>query len=141
MDRRTFLKEGCKGCAGVLLLGLGAGLLGGCGTLPLMRAEAGDHKLRIPLSRFAEQRLLLVRTGNLPFDVLAVKEPDGQYRALYLQCTHQDQPLTATPTGLHCPAHGSRFDLEGRVRQGPAANDLLQFNTSVQGTDLIINIP
>ncbi len=140
MDRRTFLRKGCTGCAATLLLGSAAATLTGCSTVPIVRVEPVDRTLRIPLARFAETDLVIARVDQLPFDVLAVKRSDGSFGAVYLQCTHEDQPVTATPSGLHCPSHGSRFDVDGTVREGPAARDLRRFTTTIESDQLVIHI-
>ena len=86
---------------------------------------------------FITSNVVLIRAKHLPFDLLAARRSDGTYHALYLQCTHEDQPLTATSTGLHCPSHGSRFSLEGEVTEGPASQPLRGFSTTV-GSDVLV---
>lgn len=140
MDRRSFLRKGCTGCAGLVLLGGAVTSLTGCSTLPILRVEPEANDLRIPLERFAEQTMLIARVDRLPFDVLAMKKADGTYGAVYLQCTHEDQPVTATASGLHCPSHGSRFAVDGTVHTGPAARDLRRFHTDTDTTHLIIHL-
>ena len=80
---------------------------------------------------------MIARAPELSYDVLVIKLPDGGARALYLRCTHEDQPLTATASGLHCPSHGSRFALDGSVEEGPATTPLTTF-TVRQEADLYI---
>ncbi|MBK8614957.1 MAG: Rieske 2Fe-2S domain-containing protein [Flavobacteriales bacterium] len=140
MDRRNFLRKGCTGCAGLVLLGTATSALTGCSTLPIVRVEPEANDLRIPLERFAEQTMLIARVDRLPFDVLAMKNTDGTFGAVYLQCTHEDQPVTATTTGLHCPSHGSRFAIDGTLREGPAARNLRRFTTISDTTHLIIHL-
>ncbi len=56
-----------------------------------------------------------------------------------MKCTHRANPLTATKDGLYCPAHGSRFDLNGNVTEQPATEPLKQFKTSINQTSVIVN--
>ena len=60
----------------------------------------------------------------LPDMNLAVIRTPGNMRALDLTCTHLGCTLNLTPEDLSCPCHGSRFDLYGRVLQGPASRHL-----------------
>ncbi len=72
----------------------------------------------------------------MEFDILLVKKSDGTYNALYMQCTHQSQPLTASKTGLFCSSHGSGFDLDGNVTIEPATRPLRKFKTEA-GSDAV----
>ena len=139
MDRRDFLRSACLGCTAATL-GLGALSLQGCSTLPLVKVDSDGRSLRVPLTSFSEASQVLVRTPRLTYDVLAQKLPEGGYRGLYLRCSHKDQPLTATPTGLHCPSHGSRFGLDGALLEGPATEALPPLRTEANATDLIIHV-
>ena len=44
--------------------------------------------------------------------------------ALSLVCTHLGCAVNVATDGLSCPCHGSRFDRQGRVLQGPADRPL-----------------
>lgn len=79
-----------------------------------------------------EQNLLIIKNSNLEFDILLVKKKDNTYNALYMQCTHQSQPLSASKTGLFCSSHGSGFDLEGNVTIEPATQPLRKFKTETE---------
>ena len=39
-----------------------------------------------------------------------------------------------------CPCHGSQFDLNGNVKQGPATSKLGSYNTRVENNSLIITL-
>jgi len=136
MDRRGFIRRSCFGCAG---LAIGANLLEGCSAaMPLVKVESDGNVMRIPLSSFTAADKVIARTLHLPDDILIIKHADKSFTALYLRCTHRDQPLTATSTGLHCPSHGSRFALDGSVQQGPANKPLRTFNTTTDAASVIV---
>lgn len=96
--------------------------------------------LTVPASSFGEGKLLVVRAPGLDFDVLLVKKADNNYTALLMKCTHQDNPLTATSSGLFCPSHGSSFDLEGRVTKEPALAPLRKYNTTITDNNITIHL-
>ena len=74
----------------------------------------------------------------MDYDILLVKKTDGTYNALYMQCSHESQSLTANKSGLFCPSHGSAFDLEGNVTQQPAIKPLRKFKTSIENNSIKI---
>ena len=58
--------------------------------------------------------------------VAAFRDDDGVLHALSSTCTHLGCQVSfnAAERTWDCPCHGSRFDIEGRVLQGPAIEDL-----------------
>ncbi len=130
MTRRSFISQTCVACAGALSLGAIATMLQGCSSLPVAMATIDQKVIRVNPMEMANTQVMIVRVKNLDSDILLVKTNDG-YRALKMTCTHQIQPLTATSTGLYCSAHGSTFDLEGKVTREPAQRPLIQYKTAV----------
>ena len=47
------------------------------------------------------------------------------FSAISTTCTHLGCRLTPGPEGFACPCHGSHFDLQGNVINGPAAKALV----------------
>jgi Rieske Fe-S protein len=128
MERRNFIKSTSTACAGAVLIGLAITSLTSCHPLPVFKTESDEPLVSIPKTQFVEgQKLLIVRHPKLEFDVLLVKKDTDKYSALYMQCTHETQPLNATQTGLHCASHGSSFDLDGNVVLQPATKPLRRF--------------
>ena len=135
MDRRDFIRSSCLGCTG-LALGGSILSLAGCASLPMVKVESDGRSFTFPLSAFGEGTHVIARNRDLSYDVLVVKLPSGDFRGLYLQCTHHDQPLSATATDLHCTAHGSRFAMDGSVLEGPASKPLRMFPVQLTGEQL-----
>jgi Rieske Fe-S protein len=56
-------------------------------------------------------------------------------------CTHLGCKLSTTPAGFACPCHGSHFDCNGNVLNGPATQALVsQPVESDANDDLIIHV-
>lgn len=138
--RREFIRSAC----GLCLLGTAGMLtssLAGCGTAyPVFKTEAVGNKLTVPLSLFAQAPLQIVRSKGAYNDIAVQKKDDNTYTALLLVCTHQQNALTITGNGYTCTLHGSEFDKTGAVRKGPAERALKQYQTTVSGNDLIIQL-
>ncbi len=141
MLRRDFIKTTCVTCAGVIGGGTLLSLLNSCATLPVLKTSSKESKLVVPESSFIEnQNLLIIKNSNFDFDILLVKKKDNTYNALYMQCTHQDQPLSATKNGLFCSAHGSAFNLDGEVTIQPATKSLKKFKTEIENNNVLVHL-
>jgi cytochrome b6-f complex iron-sulfur subunit len=72
---------------------------------------------------FAEQNLVLFRDG------------EGFY-AISTTCTHLGCTVARSREGFACPCHGSRFDTNGKVTDGPAPRSLpwLEVSRAADGT-------
>jgi Rieske Fe-S protein len=108
ITRRTFL----IGCAGVLC----PGAITGC-------QDSG--KLAEPTYiKVAQLEDLTQGYNNFPLQLVALYRDGANVKALSLMCTHQQCPVKPDAQGFLCPCHGSRFDQDGRVLNGPAEVDL-----------------
>ncbi len=54
------------------------------------------------------------------------------FSALSLTCTHLGCTLEQDDADLSCPCHGSRFNEDGEVLQGPAKENLSEFRIETQ---------
>ena len=73
----------------------------------------------------------VVRHGGKVFG--AYRDDAGVDHCVSLTCTHLGCTLrwNAAETSWDCPCHGSRFDHDGVVLQGPAVRDLRRIDVSV----------
>ena len=138
--RRKFIKDACGFCltgAGLLLI---AGELESCKT-PTVSSSANPSKVSFSKSSFGSGNSFILDNKQLPSKVMVVKLPEGGYKAISLKCTHLGVGLKEDGTGgLKCPAHGSKFDLTGKVTHGPAKNNLQVWNVSEDGDNLVITV-
>jgi len=82
----------------------------------------------------------VIQPKGMYYNIGLKKEKDGTYTALLLRCTHADNQLTPTGNGFKCTLHGSAFDNEGRVTNGPAERALKRYPTQVESNQIIIQI-
>lgn len=88
-----------------------------------------------------KKTLLTLAKSELPLEgalvyrearVAVLRRGESVY-ALNLVCTHLGCTVNVTPTGLICPCHGSTFDREGRVLEGPADRPLERYVVEADG--------
>jgi Rieske Fe-S protein len=138
--RREFLKDSCAACLSTAFLGLTFSQLTSCSSLPIYKTDLSQKKVTVPLTSFAESKLVIVRDLQVQYDVLLVKQSEQEYTALYMRCSHQENAVTATANGLFCSAHGSAYDLQGNVTKAPAIKPLQKFNTELNTDSITIHI-
>ncbi len=138
--RREFLRDTCTACLGTAFLGFTFSQLTSCSSLPVFKTNLSGKTVSVPFTSFAESKLVVVRDMQVAYDILVVKKSDSDYNAIYMKCSHQENPVTATETGLFCSAHGSRFDLDGSVLKEPALQPLKKFRTEVGAESLLIDL-
>jgi glycine/D-amino acid oxidase-like deaminating enzyme/nitrite reductase/ring-hydroxylating ferredoxin subunit len=68
--------------------------------------------------------------------VAAFRDEDGTLHAVSATCTHMGCQVSfnTAERSWDCPCHGSRFDLSGRVLQGPAIKDLATKDSESEAT-------
>jgi len=138
--RREFLKDSCTACLGTAFLGLTFSTLSSCSSLPIYKTDLSKKQVDVPLTHFAESNLVIVRDVQVPYDILLVKKSEHEYTALYMKCTHRENPVTATKGGLFCAEHGSAFDLDGQVTKEPATAPLKKFKTELSDNQVSIDL-
>jgi Rieske Fe-S protein len=138
IKRREFVKLG-TGCALALAIG-SAGLMQSCTVAKIYNTEVQKNQVMIPLSEFTKDKMRTIRIPKWKYDILVIKKTDQEYTALLLECTHRQYELNVNARGINCPAHGSAFDFEGKVRVGPANQPLKHYQTRIQGENLVLLI-
>lgn len=139
MDRREFVKQSCTVCLAVSA-GMAISTLSSCATLPVYKTGMANNKISVPVALFANSNFQLIQPEKLFYNICLRKESDGTYTALLLRCTHADNQLTLTGNGYTCNLHGSKFDQEGHVINGPAERNLKKYPAQVISDQIIITI-
>lgn len=72
--------------------------------------------------------------------ILVVNVDGNSFSALTSVCTHSgcDRNWSFNQNQFICSCHGSRFDLQGNVLNGPATRPLSSFATKLEGNVLIV---
>src|ERR1700744_5131992 len=139
MERRKFVKQSCTIC-----LAIGAGMVVGslssCATLPVYKTTINNNTVTVPMDLFANGNFQVIQPQKLYYNIGLRKEPNGSYTALLLRCTHADNQLTPTGNGFSCSLHGSAFNKEGQVTQGPAEQSLKKYQTEIISDQIIIHL-
>jgi len=132
VNRRNFVRQTAAWC---IVPGVVASLLNSCKTAATFTSNSVvPGIIQVPLSAFVEgSDRINVRDKRLEFDVLLLKKPNNEYKAIYMKCTHYDNPLVASSTSIYCNSHGSQFDMDGKVMKDPATEPLRIFPAKVEG--------
>jgi len=140
IERRKFIQDGCRAC---LLLGAGFLMseMTACGpSSQILHLPVSGNTVQLPMAGFAKQNMQIVRPDGWIYDIAVRKSDDGQYEALFLQCTHQKNQVIPEGNGFVCPLHGSRYNLDGQVKKGPAEMPLRKFPVREESGDLVIEL-
>lgn len=135
-SRRGFLVR-ASGAVG--LVGL-AKLCGGCAAFHKQDIELevppDATQIVIPLAKHPQLAkpggLMRVEGKDGDARLVVIRRADGSLVALSMECTHWgcDVDWLADKAELECPCHGSRFDADGKVLEGPADEPLPAYPVS-----------
>ena len=134
MHRKEFLITSCKA---VFMLTAGTVLFNECKTTAIHETE---NEISLPTSSMKGKNNLLLTTKKMPEKILLVRQKEGGYHALEMKCTHKGAALVQKNNELVCPAHGSEFDMDGKVVQSPAARDLKKYAVTERGGEIVIHV-
>ena len=143
MDRKDFMKQCAGGCLKLLIA---PALLQGCGGTKYLSASIEDSDMIVPVSAFAGndpgkfRSYVVVENEVLKFPICIYRFSSEEYKALWMQCTHQGNELQVFGDMLQCPAHGSEFTRTGDVQNGPAYLALRTFPITLVEDKLKISL-
>jgi cytochrome b6-f complex iron-sulfur subunit len=141
ISRRRFCARACQAVSGATLATAFAGCGGGDSpTSPSSRAV----DLAVVTGRFSGSIVDVEIAGTALTGVggavlvqsvagvfLLARTGDTTYSAIDAICSHESCTVTGTDGAVYvCPCHGSRYDRNGRVLQGPASAALRRFSTT-----------
>ena len=93
-----------------------------------------------PAKPIAKTSDVPVGSGVIVDDVVVTQPAAGVFKGFSATCTHLGCTVATVADGtINCPCHGSKFNLDGSVAQGPAARPLDTKNISVQGDSIVLS--
>ena len=133
LDRRTFC--GCALAATALACGGG----GGGGANPAPTPSGGTLKTTTDTKTiFLSQPSGTIRDYRNLGNFWLVRDAGGIY-AMTAICTHQGCTVSGwNGSAFPCPCHGSQYDLNGAVVQGPATLPLNHFEVTTDGSGFLV---
>lgn len=141
MERKEFIKTCGFACLGATLF---SPLLQGCVSTKNISAIIDGENLIVPLSTFEKDgkqlKYLVVNNSQLQYPIYVFRLSENHFTALYMQCSHQGNELTAYGEKLVCSAHGSEFDNTGKVTNGPASESLRKFQLKLDNQNILISL-
>ena len=138
-----------------ILLGAGLGLvtavLAACSTYGKKPEAAGESSTTpaapsasggtaAPAAKaIAKTSDVPVGSGMIVGEVVVTQPSAGVFKGLSAKCTHKGCTVDKVADGtIDCPCHGSKFNLDGTVANGPAQEPLAVENITVQGDSIML---
>ena len=89
---------------------------------------------------------VIAKTADVPVgsgvivDEIVVTQPSaGEFKGFSAICTHKGCTVNKVADGtIDCPCHGSKFNLDGSVANGPATKPLESAAVTVQGDSIVL---
>jgi Rieske Fe-S protein len=80
-----------------------------------------------------------VGSGLIVNEVVVTQPTAGVFKGFSAKCTHKGCTVNKIADGtIDCPCHGSKFNLDGTVANGPADKPLPAENITVQGDSIVL---
>jgi Rieske Fe-S protein len=104
------------------------------GAAPATGATGADA----PADAIAKTADVPVGSGVIVGEVVVTQPSAGDFKGFSATCTHAGCTVSEVADGtINCPCHGSKFNLDGSVANGPAAKPLTPEAVSVQGDSIV----
>ena len=135
VTRRKFLKGVGMALGGAVLTLSDTGCV--ASSAPVVLADVESNRIRIDTNR---SELVNVGDGiqlyaeELEYPILLIKVTERRFVALSTACMHLGCTVKKQPSVIRCACHGSVYDLEGKVLNGPSELPLLEYAVQLNGT-------
>jgi Rieske Fe-S protein len=106
------------------------------GTTPTTTTTAAPAPPKV----IAKTAQVPLGSGVIIDDTVLTQPTQGVFHGLSAICTHQGCTLNKVAAGtIDCPCHGSKFNLDGSVANGPATRPLPTKAISVEGDSILLD--
>ena len=134
-------------------LGLIAAALAACSTYGKKPEASGDTATATteaapgtgapgpaaPANAIATTAEVPVGSGVIVDEVVVTQPSAGEFKGFSAICTHKGCTVDEIADGtINCPCHGSKFNLDGSVANGPATKPLEPKAVTVQGDSIVL---
>ena len=133
-------------------LGLVAAVVAACSTYGKKPEAAGESSTTTAAppatggTAAAPAANVIAKTADVPVgsgvivDKVVVTQPTaGVFKGFSSTCTHKGCTVDKIADGtIDCPCHGSKFNLDGSVANGPATTPLEAQAVTVQGDSIVL---
>ncbi|HYM20401.1 MAG TPA: Rieske 2Fe-2S domain-containing protein [Candidatus Kapabacteria bacterium] len=141
-SRRGFLVIAAQSLVGITIVGSVASIIESCGNSNPVDTGAGSDAgktLTVDVSSLTSDNMAIHTTApSSGRELLVVRRSSTVYETLLLVCTHSGcgyPSIDINGQQISCSCHGSRFDLTGKVTNGPAQTPLTSFATTYDPTN------
>lgn len=133
MDRRTFVRRLSSAAAGASC----AVLTSACAGLPYVTGADHPRGVRVLRTDLEGLDFALLDLGSGGSPVFLARSAEG-FTAVSTRCTHRGCAVAPESGVLACPCHGSRFEFDGSLLEGPAPRALDSFQIEEDADHIII---
>ncbi len=92
-----------------------------------------------PANAIAKTADVPVGSGVIVDEVVVTQPSAGEFKGFSAICTHAGCTVNEVADGtINCPCHGSKFNLDGSVANGPASKPLESQAVTVQGDSIVL---
>lgn len=135
MDRRDFIQTLSLVPVGTCVAALP---LAGCAGVPYVTPAEVGGRLLVPTAALEDGGGVFVAVRGSDRPVFLHRTDEGELVALLARCTHRGCQPEPVADRMVCPCHGSEYDLEGNVLQGPADRPLTRYEATTEGENAVI---
>ena len=140
-SRRDFLRKSTAALGVGVLVTSSTQLACVPSTAPAMKAELTNNTISfntaIPeLSNLGDG--VKLESNDLEYPILLIRTSESSFAALSTECMHLGCQVRMQRTVLRCPCHGSVYDLNGGVLNGPTERPLISFPVQIHGSKVEI---
>ena len=134
-------------------LGLVATIIAACSTYGKKPEASGDTATTTteaapgtsapgpaaPANAIAKTAEVPVGSGVIVDEIVVTQPSAGEFKGFSAICTHKGCTVDEVADGtINCPCHGSKFNLDGSVANGPATKPLEPQAVTVQGDSIVL---